>query len=102
LTKGFTRLLKKGIPFHWDDVAQKVFDALKDVLVWASLLYPLDYQHNYFLYLSITISTIAMVLFQEDDMGAEHPIYYPSRNLNHIDIQYTHVEKLALVTIQAI
>jgi len=33
LTKGFIRLLKKGVPFHWDDVDQKVFDALKYVLI---------------------------------------------------------------------
>lgn len=29
MAKGFTRLLKKGIPFHWDQVAQTSFDALK-------------------------------------------------------------------------
>eukprot|EP00253_Pinus_taeda_P008763 PITA_08763 len=38
LTKGYTRLLKKGVPFHWDQVVQASFDALKDSLIKASLI----------------------------------------------------------------
>ena len=33
MAKGFTQLLKKGIPFHWDQVAQASFDAVKDTPV---------------------------------------------------------------------
>lgn len=62
MTKGFTRFLRKGIPFHWDDLAHKDFDALKYVLVRASLLYPTDYRHGYFTYLVSVVSTISMVL----------------------------------------
>lgn len=69
MTKGFTRLLKEGVPFHWDDDAHKMFDALKYVLVQTSLLYPLDYQCSYFPYLVTSISTIEMVLVQEDGIG---------------------------------
>ena len=36
MAKGFTRLLKNGVPFHWDQVAQEYFDAVKDTLVQAS------------------------------------------------------------------
>lgn len=67
-----------------------------------SLISP-DYQRHYFLYLDVAISIIAaMVFIQEDDMGIEHPIYYLSWNLNNTEIQYTHVEKLALVVVQSI
>jgi hypothetical protein len=38
ITKGFLRLLKKGIPFFWDEVAQRSFDALKHTLITAPLL----------------------------------------------------------------
>lgn len=31
-SKGFTYLLKKGVPFHWDHTTHNAFDALKDVL----------------------------------------------------------------------
>ena len=33
LAKGYTRLLKKGVPFHWDQVAQASFDVVKETLV---------------------------------------------------------------------
>ena len=64
MAKGFTRLLKKGIPFHWDQVAQDCFDVVNDILVWASLMYPPNYQSDYFLYIAATNMTIAMVLVQ--------------------------------------
>ena len=32
MDKGFTRLLKKGIPFHWDKVAQASVDVIKDIV----------------------------------------------------------------------
>jgi hypothetical protein len=32
ITKGFMRLLKNDVPFHWNDAAQCSFDALKHAL----------------------------------------------------------------------
>ena len=52
MAKGFTRLLKKGVPFHWDQVAQASFDAIKDTLVQASLIHPHNYQNDYFLHIA--------------------------------------------------
>ena len=49
MAKGFTRLLKKGIPFHWDQVAQASFDDIKDTIVSTSLMYPPNYQTDYFI-----------------------------------------------------
>jgi len=100
LVIGFTRLLRQGTPFAWDKIAQKSFDDLKAILINASLLHPPD--NHYFLYLAATPSTIAMVLFQEDDEGREHVIYYLSRNLLNTEMRYAHVEKLDFVVIQAI
>ena len=52
ITKGFMRLLRKGVPFVWDDFAQRSFDALKKALVSAPLLSPLDYGRDFLLYLT--------------------------------------------------
>lgn len=101
LTKGYTRLLKKDVPFVWDQVAQASFDALKYCLVKASLMYAPDYQRDFNLYLAAADTTIAMVLVQEVD-GIEHPIYYLSKNLNDTESKYSYVEKLALAAVQAI
>ena len=101
LAKGYTHLLKKGVPFHCDQVAQASFDALKDSLIKASLMYAPDYQKDFNLYLTAADTTIAMVLVQEDN-GIEHPIYYLSRNLNDTEIKYSYVEKLALAAVQVV
>jgi hypothetical protein len=43
LTKGFTRLIKKGHDFVWDDTTNKAFEALKLALTCTPLLFHPDY-----------------------------------------------------------
>jgi hypothetical protein len=102
LTKCFTPLLKKGVPFVWDDITQQAFDALKHALTQTPLLHPPDYGQDYLLYIVASDSTIAMVLFQEDELHDEHVIYYLTRSLTTSKIKYSHVEKLALAFVQVI
>lgn len=101
MAEGFTRLLEKEIPLHWDHVVQASFDALKDTLIRVSLMYSPNYQNDYYLYLAAIDPTIGMVLLQEEN-GIEHLIYYLSHNLNDTKIKYSYVEKLALAAVQAV
>ena len=84
MAKGFMCLLKKGIPFHWDQFAQASFDSIKDTFLRASLMYSLNYQNDYYRYPTTADTTIGMGLVQEEN-GIEHPIYYLIRNLNDIE-----------------
>jgi hypothetical protein len=102
ITRGFTRLLKKGSEFVWDKIANNAFEALKLSLTKYPLLFPPDYSRDYFLYLVASEFTIGMVLVQEDDNHDEHVIYYLSRSLSSTEIKYQHVEKLALAAVQAV
>lgn len=102
LAKGNTRLLKKGIPFIWDEITQISFDALKNTLISAPLLHPPNYHHDYFLYLAVVNSTIAMLLVQDDHYGNEHMIYYLSQNLIDTETRYAHVKKLTLVVVHVV
>jgi hypothetical protein len=102
ITHGFTQLLKKDSEFVWDTIANNAFEALKLSLTRASLLFPLDYSRNYFLYLAASEYTIGMVLVQEDDANDEHVIYYLSQSLTPTEINYLHVKKLALAAVQAV
>jgi hypothetical protein len=102
LTKYFTWVLKKGIPFVLDGIAQKAFDSLNYVLTHTPLLHPPDYNQDYFLYIVASNKTIAMVLVQEDESNKEHVIYYLIRSLTTYKIKYSHVDKLILVVVQAI
>ena len=98
MAKGFTRLLKNEIPFHWDEVVQASFAVLKNILIRASLIYAPNYESDYFLYLATADTTIDMVFIQEK-YGIEHMIYYLNCNLNDIEFKYTYVEKLTLAAI---
>ena len=101
MAKGFTRLLKNGVPFHWDEVSQDSFGVLRDSLIRASLIYPQNYQSDYFLYLTTTDTNNTMILVQEED-GIDHPIYYLSCNLNDTEVNYTYIDNLALATVQVV
>jgi hypothetical protein len=89
ITKGFLRLLKKDVPFFWDEAAQCSFDALKHALTTAPLLQPPNYNKDFLLYLAAVESTIGMVLVQEDDSFSEYVIYYLSRGLVGPELNYS-------------
>jgi hypothetical protein len=98
ITKGFMHLLKKDVPFFWDESAQRSFDALKHALTTTPLLRPPNYNKDFLLYLAAAESTIGMVLVQEDDSFSEYVIYYLSRGLIGLELNYSHLEKLVLAT----
>ena len=95
-------MLKQNTPLFWDEITDKCFDALKHALTHAPLLHLPNYNLNYFLYIAASHSTIRIVLVQEDEFSSEHVIYYLSQTLNPTELKYSHVEKLALATVQAI
>jgi hypothetical protein len=95
-------LLKKGVPFHWDESTQHSFDALKKALVSTPLIIPPDYNRYFLLYLAAVESSIGMVLVQEDDELHEHVIYYLSHTLLGPELKYSHIEKLALATFHVV
>jgi hypothetical protein len=63
----------------------------------------LDHYKKYFLlYLDAAKSTIGMVLVQEDDFFSEYVIYYLSQGLIGLELNYSHIEKLALATVHVV
>jgi len=96
------RLLTKDTKFAWDDIAQRAFDTLKHSLTHAPLIHPPNYHQDYLLYLAATDNTIGMVLVHEDESHEENVVYYLSRGLTATKMNYSHVEKLALVVVQAV
>jgi hypothetical protein len=61
-------ILKKWVPFFWDEVTQRSFEALKSSLMSSPLLNPPDYGKYFLLYLAAAKSTIGIILVQEDDV----------------------------------
>jgi hypothetical protein len=102
ITNGFMRLLKKDVPFDWDGAALRSFEALKRALTSTPLLWPPNYNKYFLLCLVTAESTIGMVLDQEDDFLSEYVIYYLSRGLVGLELNYSHIEKLALAAVDAV
>jgi hypothetical protein len=75
---------------------------LKCALTYSPLLWPPNYNKYFLLYLVVAKSTINMVLVQENDMLEEHVIYYLNRDLVGLEINYSHVEKLAWEVIHVV
>ena len=96
------RLLKKGVPFIWDDWAQRSFVALKVALALMLVISPPNYQKDFLLYLVASDTTVGMVLFQTDNVHFEHVIYYLSHGLVGTELKYPYVEKLALAAAFAV
>jgi hypothetical protein len=95
-------LLKKGVPFCWDEATQCSFKELKCALTSSPLLQPPKYNKYFLLYLVIVESTIGMFLVQEDALLEENVIYYLSRGLVGPELNYSHVEKLALASMHTV
>jgi hypothetical protein len=102
ITKGFMHFLKKDVPFHWDEASQHSFNTLKHALMTAPLLRPPNYNKDFLLYLVATELTIDMVLVQEDDFLSEYVIYYLSQGLVGSELNYSHIEKIALEIVHAV
>ena len=96
ITKGFMRLLKKGVPFVWDDRAQRSFDMLKAALISTPIISPPNYEEDFLFYLAAYDTTVGMVLVQTNDIHIEHVIYYLSHGLVGAELRYPYIEKLAL------
>ena len=60
--KVYMRLLKKDIPFYWDDHADRSFKALKKALTCSPIQSPLNFNKDFLLYLAASESTMGMVL----------------------------------------
>jgi hypothetical protein len=75
---------------------------LKHALTTSPLLQPPNYNKKFLLYLAITESTIGMVLVQKDDLLTKYVIYYLSQGLVGLELNYSHIEKLALATVHVV
>jgi hypothetical protein len=102
ITKVFMRLLKKVVPFIWDEQDQRSFDHLKQVLTSTLLFKTPNCNKDFILYLETSGTTIGIVLVQTDNQHNEHVIYYLNKGLVGVELRYPYVEKLVLAVSYAV
>ena len=94
-----TRLLKKNIPFQWNEAQQRSFETLKTALTNAPILAFPDYSLPFTICTDASGQGIGAVLMQQTQPRRPHVIAYASRTLNAAESRYsvTHLEALAVV-----
>lgn len=94
-------LLTKNVEFKWTDDCQKAFNELKHQLSTTPILRGLDWALPFHISSDASDTAIGVVLGQEEN-NLPYAIYFISKNMTPVDLNYTVTEKEFLAVIYAI
>ena len=101
IVEPMNKLLRKNIPYKWDEKCQTAFEQLKNKLTTTSfLIYP-NFSKPFLLYTNVSYKGLGAVLAQLDEEGNEHVIAYASRSLVEAEVNYATTEIECLATVWA-
>lgn len=95
IAKPLTNLLKKDVPFNWQNEHQLAFEQLKNCLTTAPILSYPDFTKPFVLTCDASNFAISAILSQ-GPIGNDKPIAYASRTLNKAECNYSTTEKECL------
>ncbi|XP_027158277.1 uncharacterized protein LOC113759899 [Coffea eugenioides] len=95
----FSRLMKKRVPFEWDETCRNAFTSIKMYLMNPPMLAAPISGKPLILYISAQERSVGALLAQENDEGKENALYYLSRMMTSNELNYSPVEKLCLTLI---
>ncbi|XP_063949855.1 uncharacterized protein LOC135152711 [Daucus carota subsp. sativus] len=96
----FFRALKKVKNFEWTSESQVAFDELKKYMAEPHLLSkPIECEILY-VYLAVSKQALSAVLVREE-LKIQKPVYYVGKVLHRAELNYSVIEKFALVIITA-
>ncbi|KAK4390364.1 hypothetical protein Sango_2099700 [Sesamum angolense] len=98
----FSRLMKKDVPFQWDEACNKVFKSIKSYLMKPLVLVAPVSGHSLILYVATQERSVGILLAQKNDEGNENALYYLSRMMTPNELKYSPIEKLCLALIFSI
>ncbi|KAL0867440.1 hypothetical protein ABMA27_008227 [Loxostege sticticalis] len=98
IAKPLTNLLKKDVPFNWQNEQQLAFESLKKCLISAPILAYPDFTKPFILTCDASNFAISAILSQ-GPIGNDRPIAYASRTLNKAESNYSITEKECLAII---
>ena len=95
----FTKLMKKGVLFVWDNACQQAFEKIKQYLMHPPVLAAPISGKPFLIYVRVMNHSLGVLLAQNTDQGHEQATYYLSRIMIGTEHQYNPIEKeyLALV-----
>ncbi|GFZ02402.1 hypothetical protein Acr_15g0010100 [Actinidia rufa] len=95
----FSRLMKKGIPFEWDEACNNAFKSIKAYLMKPPVLIAPIPGRPLILYIAAQERSVGALLAQENDEGKENALYYLSRMMMHCELNYSPIEKMCLALV---
>ncbi|KAL0378904.1 UNVERIFIED_CONTAM: hypothetical protein Sradi_3195900 [Sesamum radiatum] len=98
----FSRLMKKDVPFEWDEVCDKAFKSINSYLMKPPVLVAPVHGCPLILYVAAQERSIGILLAWKNDEGKENALYYLSRTMTPNELKYSPIEKLCLPLIFAI
>ncbi|KAK4409603.1 Transposon Tf2-12 polyprotein [Sesamum angolense] len=98
----FSHLMKKDVPFQWDEACDKAFKSIKSYLMKPPVLVAPVPGRPLILYIAAQERSVGILLAQKNDEGKENALYYLSRTMTPNEIKYSPIEKLCLALIFSI
>ncbi|XP_060194995.1 uncharacterized protein LOC132624194 [Lycium barbarum] len=98
----FSRLMKKDIPFEWDQACVNAFESIKSYLMKPPVLVAPIPGKLLILYIAAQERSVGALLAEENDKRKENALYYLSRMMTPNEINYSPIEKLCLALVFSI
>ncbi|KAL0289091.1 UNVERIFIED_CONTAM: hypothetical protein Sangu_2628900 [Sesamum angustifolium] len=98
----FSCLMKKDIPFEWDEACDKAFKSIKSYLMKPPVLVALVLRRPLILYVAAQERYVRILRAQKNDERKENVLYYVSRTMTPNELKYSPFEKFCLALIFAI
>lgn len=95
--KPFSRLMKKGVPFVWDQACQNAFDNIKQYLLNPPVLMSPTPSKPLLLYVAAMKSFLRELLAHHNKEGKEHTLYYISKIMVGVELNYCPIERFVLI-----
>jgi hypothetical protein len=87
--------IKASDEFRWGAEQQRAFEEIKEYLSKPPMLFPLQQDKPFYIYLSVGDTSIASVVIQVHD-SKERVVFYLSRRILDAETRYPEIEKLYL------
>ncbi|KAG9450316.1 hypothetical protein H6P81_010281 [Aristolochia fimbriata] len=98
----FSRLLKKETTFEWDESCRNAFNNIKAYLTKPPVLVAAIVGQPLLLYIAAQKGSVGALLAQCDEDNKERSLYYLSRTLVGVELNYTPSEKTCLALVFAV
>lgn len=94
-------LFKDGVTFNWDELQEKSFNEIKNILISEPLLQYPDFNKEFLVITDASQEALGAVLSQ-GPLGKDKPTSYASRTLNKAERNYSTTEKELLAVVWAV